>query len=91
MSSGELLKIVHERPNQLKFILRTELAYFSHTHRADKTQRPELYKQNKISEEEKLENMCILLSSEAQASSATEAKLLTNEDGMIETIKHSKL
>ena len=35
--------------------------------------------------------MCILLSSEAQASSATEAKLLTNEDGMIETIKHSKL
>ena len=67
---------------QQKFNLRTELAFFSHTHRTDKIQRPDLYRQNNISYDEKLENMCILLSDDAITNTANVAYLPTNEDGI---------
>ena len=81
-SSDELFQIIMGRPHQEKFTLRTEFAYFSHTHRADKVQRPELYRQNCISQAEKLENLCVLLTDDAQQCLATTANLATNDDGM---------
>ena len=42
-SGEELIKAMKSRPSQEVFILRTELAYYTHTHRTDKIQRPELY------------------------------------------------
>ena len=81
-SSNELINILKTRPGQQRFILRTELAYFMHTHKTEKTQRPHLFKQNRISDEEKFENLCILLSDDAEESIATVANLPTNEDGM---------
>ena len=81
-SSNELINILKTRPCQQRFILRTELAYCMHTHKTEKTQRSDLFKQNRISDEEKLENLCILLSDDAEESTATVANLPTNEDGM---------
>ena len=75
------MQILKCRPNQEKSILRTELAYFSHTHKTDKVQRPELYRQNCISQEEKIEDLCIF-TDDAQQCSATTANLPTNEDGI---------
>ena len=47
-----------------------------------KNQRPDLFRQNKISYEDKLGNFCILLSDDVENCSATIAKLPINEDGM---------
>ena len=43
-SCEELMKVLNERPGRQHFILRTELSYFSNTHRTDKIQRPDLYR-----------------------------------------------
>ena len=39
---------------------------FVNTHKADKFQRPELYRQDGISQEEKLDNLCILQTDDAE-------------------------
>ena len=80
--SEELIKVLKSRSDQEKFILRTELTYFTHTYKTNKAPRSELYRQNLISQEEKLENLCILLTDDAEQSSATIANLPTYENGM---------
>ena len=87
-SGEELIKAMKSRPSQEKFILRTELAYYTHTHRTDKIQRPELYQQNGIDQEEKLENMLILLSDKYEHCHATTANLPTNEDAVQALLSH---
>ena len=81
-STAEILEALRKNPDKQKFILRTELAYFVHTHKTEKTQRPDLFRQNLITDEEKLENFCILLSDDAESCTATIANLPTNEDGI---------
>ena len=81
-SASEILEILRKHPDQAEKILKTEFAYFVHTHLTEKTQRPDLFRQNKITYEEKIENFCILLTDDVENCTATIANLPTNDDGM---------
>ena len=81
-STVEIFEVLKRNPDKQKFILRTELAYFTHTHKTEKIQKPDLFRQNVISFEEKLENFWILLSDNAETCTVTIANLPTNEDGI---------
>ena len=63
-------------------ILKTEMAYYAHTHKADKIARKQLFRINGITYEEMLENLSILLDDEGQVSTSTIANLPTNKDVM---------
>ena len=41
-TAEELLEVLQKRPSQVEFIVKTEMAYYSSTHKNDKMQRPEL-------------------------------------------------
>ena len=75
----ELHEVLRGKDNQL-MILKTEMAYYAHTHKAEKIARKDLFKINNISFEEMLENFSILLDEEDNLSLSTVANLLTNED-----------
>ena len=63
-SIEQLKQSLQEKLDQQVTIVKTELAYYVHTHKADKIARPHLLKQNGISYEEKLMNLSILLEDE---------------------------
>ena len=44
----ELVTIIESQPTLAEKIVRTELSYYRHTHRADVIARPELFKLNKV-------------------------------------------
>ena len=67
-----------KRPDKENFIVTTEIANFAHKHCSDKLQRPELYKLNKISFEEKFKNLLLLLSDDCEQSMTIIANLLNN-------------
>ena len=79
-SGEEMITVIKSWHDQKEFIVKTELAFFTHTHKTDKIQRPELLRQNKITHKEKVENLFVLLSEDAEQSSATTANLPTNAD-----------
>ena len=81
-SVEELKQSLQGKPDQQVTIVKTELAYYVHTHKADKIVRPHLFKQNGISYEVKLMNLSILLDDE-DVSACTLADLLTNSDVII--------
>ena len=81
-SAVEILEVLKRNPDKQKFILTTELAYFKHTHKADKIQRPDFFTQNVIRFEKKQENFCTWLCDDAETSTAAIANLPTNEDGI---------
>jgi len=56
-----LQAVMKDYPDKYEFIVKSEMAFFAHTHKADKIARPELFRLNGISHEEKLENLLILL------------------------------
>ena len=68
----------------METVVKTQLSYYKHTHAANVTARPELFRLRKISHEEKLENLCTLLEDidhVASISSADRAvNLPSNED-----------
>ncbi|KAG1652087.1 hypothetical protein GQR58_026544 [Nymphon striatum] len=76
-SLEELQQILKEKSDQNVQIVKTELAYYAHTHKADKIANPELFRLNGISH--KLTNFAVLLSNYC-ISSCTVADLPTNED-----------
>ncbi|KAG1715052.1 Myosin-VIIa [Nymphon striatum] len=78
-SLEELQQILKEKSDQNVQIVKTELAYYVHTHKADKIAIPELFRLNGISHEEKLTNFAVLLSNYC-ISSCTVADLPRNED-----------
>ncbi|KAG1681045.1 Pyruvate carboxylase, mitochondrial [Nymphon striatum] len=78
-SLEELQQILKEKSDQNIQIVKTELAYYAHTPKADKIANPELFRLNGISHEEKLINFGVLLSNDC-ISSCTVADLPTNED-----------
>lgn len=81
-SAAEILETLRKNPDIAQKILRTEFAYYVHTHLTQKTQQPHLFAQNNISYEDKLGNFCVLLTDDVEECSATIANLPTNEDGM---------
>ena len=58
----ELHNILKAFPDIKEKIVRTELTYYRDTHRSDAIQQPDMYKINSISHEERLMNLCALLS-----------------------------
>ena len=58
------------------------MAYYAHTHKADKIANKELFRLNRISFEEMLENLTILLDDDGCGGTATTANLPTNADVM---------
>ena len=54
----------------------------SHTHKTEKIKIPNLFRQNVISFEEKLQLLCIFLSEDAEKCTATIANMPANEDGI---------
>ena len=67
------------------------MAYYAHTHKVDKMQRPELYRQNGICHSEKLENLLILLegsSTSTEVATATIANLPSNSEAL-KSLSHS--
>ena len=76
-SMDELLHAT--KPDRAEFIVKTEMTYDAQTHEFDKIQRPDLYKINGITHEEKLENLMILLSDDDQGSTASVANLPFND------------
>ena len=82
-AAEELLEVLKRRPSQAEFIVKTEMAYYAHTHKVDKMQRPELYRQNGICHSEKLENLLILLEgSSTEVATATIANLPSNSEAL---------
>ena len=75
-----MLHVINKRPDRAEHILRTEIAYLAHTQRTDKIGRPELYKINSLSFDDKLENLSVLLCDKTTRNcTATIADLPTNE------------
>ena len=88
-SAEELLNILNQKPDKAKFIVRTEMAYYAHCHKEQKADQPDLFRLNGIAYEEKLTNLCALLSSDISASTMTLANLPTNED-LFQALRISK-
>ena len=75
----ELQQILKKKCDQDFQIVKTELAYYAHTHKANKLGSPDLFRLNGISHEEKLTDLVIMLS-ENCISARTVADLPTNDD-----------
>ena len=86
-TSEELISIISGRENT-HHILRTEVAYYAHTHKSSRITNKDLYRINGVSDEEMIENLAILLDDDKQCSSATVANLPTNSD-VLKCISHS--
>ena len=56
------------------------MAYYVQTHKQEKINTPDLFRINKITYEEKLKNLMILLSDENQVSTASIANLPSNSN-----------
>ena len=83
-SQTELLSILTKHQGNEKKIVQTELAYYITTHACERASHPELFRQNQIPLEEKVENLCLLLSNEGSGTtgSLTEIDLPTLEDAI---------
>ena len=79
-SGEELLAVIKARPCKAEFIVKIEMAYYAHTHKMDKIQRPDLFRLNGITHDEKLENLVVLLSDDNDNSRASVANLPNNDD-----------
>ena len=62
--------------------LRTEMAYYANSHKADKIARRQLFRINGITYEEMLENLCVLLDDEISPETSAIANLTTNKDAL---------
>ena len=85
-SREELLSIIKKHPDNEKIIVNTELAYYVHTHPAEKAFHPELFRQTMIPMEEKVSNLCMLLSNDdgnSVAGTATVLDLPSVEDAIV--------
>ena len=59
-TANELCHILMQKPDQDRVIVRTEMAFFGHSHKAEKIAKPSLFCLNDISHEEKLQNLYTL-------------------------------
>ena len=81
LSCDELMVILKKHPERKAFIVKTEMAYYAHIHKADKIARPDLFRLSGISHDEKLENLSALLTDAFYDTICTKvANLPTNQD-----------
>ena len=66
-SVEEVYSILQPNPENAGKIVRTEIAYYRNTHKIEVMYRPELFKLNRITHEERLTNLCVLLTFEQSA------------------------
>ena len=84
-SAEELKGVIQRIPDNEKKIVKTELSFYVHTHKADRLGRPELFKLSNIDTATMLKNLYILLVDEdnsASRSSVAEISLPTIEDAL---------
>ena len=77
--SAEELETILAKPDNQDRIVKAEFAYFRQTHQPNMIARPDLFKLNKISSEEQLKNLMILLSDRDNLT-GTVTDLPTNAD-----------
>ena len=84
-SVDELKEVLRKNGDIDKKIVKTELSFYIHTHKADRQHRPELFRLINIDMSTQLENLSVLLSNEdnsASQSSIAEMILPTNDDAL---------
>lgn len=81
VTAEELQSILISKPDTQERIVKVELNYYRTTQKTDMISRPDLYRLNKISHEERLENLLILLSDDDLATGSI-ADLPTNDDAL---------
>ena len=79
-SGDELISVLHCNPQIQEQIVKTELALYSHSHQSERITRPELFKMNRVSHNEKLHNMMVILGDDEDGARSTVTDLPTNED-----------
>ena len=89
VTSDELVAAIDAKPGKQEQIVKTELTFYRNTHKSDMKACPDLFKLNKISHEERLENLLVLLSDEDIACGSV-ADLPTNADAL-KTLKNSTI
>ena len=80
-TSEELQNVLLAKPDIQEKIVKTELTYYRSTHKSDIIALPDLFRLNKISHEERLENLMILLTDDDYATGSL-ADLPSNEDAL---------
>ena len=88
-TQDELEKILASNPSIQKKIVKVELTYYWYTHKPEVIARPDLFKLNKITHEERLKNFLILLS-DVDDAAGTVADLPTNEN-VLKAIKATSI
>ena len=76
--ADELCHILTQKPDQERFIVRTDITFFAHSHKAEKIARTSFFHLNVISHEEKLENLLLLLSDDDRYATKSMVSLPTN-------------
>ena len=76
--ADELCHILTQKPDQERFIVRTDITFFAHSHKAEKIARASFFHLNGISHEEKLENLLLLLSDDDRYATKSMVSLPTN-------------
>ena len=89
MTSDELIVAIDAKSGKQKQIVKTELTFYRNNHKSDMIAPPLLFKLNKVSHEERLENLLVLLSDEDRACGSV-ADLPTNSDAL-KTLKNSTI
>lgn len=76
--ADELCHILTQKPDQERFIVRTDITFFAHSHKAEKIVGTSFFHLNGISHEEKLENLLLLLSDDDRYATKSMVSLPTN-------------
>ena len=81
--------VIQSNPDTAEKIIKTELGYYRHTHKSDMIARPELFKLIRITHEERLENLFILLSDNQNVATLSTASVidLPTDDDALQAIK----
>ena len=87
MTSDELIAAINAKQGKKKQIVKAELTFYRNTHKSHMTASPDLLKLSKISHEECLDNLLVLLS-DKDISCGSVADLSTNAD-VLKTLKNS--
>ena len=77
----ELLQITQSKPDKIEQIVRTEFSYYRDTHKSDVIANAHLFKLNKVTHEERLANLSILLSDKSTES--TYVSLPSTQDALV--------